>query len=130
MKIQKFNELYEQNPKQDWGSDTDKTNYYTFTSEITVRANSQEEAEDKMEFIANQNPDVELGIYNLNYATEGGKGRVVGQETSDIQQNVMESKDSKIKTKEISSAGFKSKDGKKVIKKKEITSSGFKNKGK
>ena len=83
MKIKKFNELnerYEQKPKPNWGEDTDVNNYYTFTCDITVRANSQEEAEDKMEFIANQNDDVELGIYTLSYATEGGKGRVIGME--------------------------------------------------
>ncbi len=45
MKIQKFNELYEQQPKDNWGSDTDKTNYYTFTCDITIRANSEEEAD-------------------------------------------------------------------------------------
>lgn len=82
MKIQKFNELYEQQPKENWGSDTDTTNYYTFTCDITVRAASQEEAEDKMEFIANQDADVELGVYHLNYATEKGQGRIVGQEKS------------------------------------------------
>lgn len=33
-----------------------------------------------MEFIANQNEDVELGVYSLSYATEGGKSRMVGVE--------------------------------------------------
>lgn len=28
MKIKKFNELYEQKPKQNWGEDTDVNNYY------------------------------------------------------------------------------------------------------
>ncbi len=80
MKIQKFNELYEQQPKENWGSDTDTTNYYTFTCDITIRANSEEEAEDKMEFIANGSPDVELGVYHLNYATENGESRMAGME--------------------------------------------------
>lgn len=87
MKIKKFNELYEQQPKPNWGDDTDKTNYYTFTSDITIRANSQAEAEDKMEFIANQNEDVELGVYNLSYATENGVGRMVGVEDSPKEVN-------------------------------------------
>lgn len=95
MKIKKFNELYEQLPKQNWGGDTDKRNYYTFTCDITVRADSQEAAEDKMEFIANQNEDVELGVYNLSYATEGGVSRMVGvgePKTSSSETTVMESK--------------------------------------
>ena len=90
MKVKKFNELYEQQPKQGWGSDTDKTNYYTFTCDITVRANSQEEAEDKMEFIANQNEDVELGVYNLSYVTEGGKSRMVGMKEPEALQEKAE----------------------------------------
>lgn len=92
MKIKKFNELYEQKPKPGFGSDMDKTNYYTFTCDITIRANSQEEAEDKMEFIANQNEDVELGVYNLSYATEGGVSRMVGIDGPKPSETVMESK--------------------------------------
>src|ERR1017187_1073849 len=83
MKIKKVNELYEQLPKENWGSDTDVNNYYTFTCDVTVRANSQEEAEDKMEFIANNNPDVELGMYNMSHATEGGKSVISGQKIED-----------------------------------------------
>lgn len=73
MKIKRFeeiNEIYEQKPKNWKEGDS---NYYTFTCDITVRANSMEEAEDKMEFIANANEDVELGAYALSYATENGK---------------------------------------------------------
>lgn len=97
MRIQKFNELYEQTPKENWGSDIDSKNYYTFTCDITVRANSQEEAEDKMEFIANQNEDVELGVYNLGYSTEKGEGKMAGEVRSELPQGTLESK--KIKTK-------------------------------
>lgn len=78
MKIKKFNELYEQTPKEKWGSDVDENNYYTFTCDITVRAKNQEDAEDKMEFIANQDPDVELGTYNLSASTVDGKGTLHG----------------------------------------------------
>jgi hypothetical protein len=92
MKIQKFNELYEQQPKENWGSDKDETNYYTFTCDITVRAASQEEAEDKMEFIANQDADVELGVYHLNYATEDGKGNLFPSSKSLPPTNTLESK--------------------------------------
>ena len=97
MKIRKFNELYEQEPKENWGSDISNTNYYTFTCDITVRASSQEEAEDKMEFIANQSQDVELGVYNLSYKTENGEGKMAGEEQKEPTpmnqpQNVMEKK--------------------------------------
>jgi hypothetical protein len=89
MKIQKFNELYEQNPKDsNWGNDTNDTNYYTFTCDITVRATSQEEAEDKMEFIANQNKDVELGVYNLSYSTENGESKINGLEAEETSNEI------------------------------------------
>ena len=74
MRLMKFNELYEQQPKEFDAS----SNTFTFKCDITVRANSQEEAEDKMEFIANQDPDVELGFYELDASMVGGKGVLHG----------------------------------------------------
>jgi hypothetical protein len=75
MKIKKFNELYEVGEKPKWQEDG--SNYYTFNADITIKASSQEEAEDKMEIIAN-NPDMQLGRYDLDMSTEGGEFKAVG----------------------------------------------------
>ena len=57
MKIKKVNELYQQEPK----SNDPGANYYTFRCDVTVKASSLEEAEDKMSLIAN-NPDFDLVV--------------------------------------------------------------------
>ena len=68
MRIRRFNEEYEQQPK-DWSRED---NLYTFDLELTIRANSEEEAEEKMEVI-DSNPDFQMGMYNLSHKTEGGE---------------------------------------------------------
>lgn len=70
MKIRKFNELYTPEEKPNWESGD--SNFYTFDCNITVKANSQEEAEDKMAIIANH-PDMELGLYTLSVSSEDGE---------------------------------------------------------
>lgn len=69
----KFNEKYDQLPKENWTNED--SNYYTFSVDLTVKAETQEEAEDKMEVIAN-NPDFDLGSYKLTASTIDGVSSV------------------------------------------------------
>jgi len=70
MKIKRFNinERYAQ-VENDWSDDD---NLYTFEIDLTIRADSKEDAENKMEVISD-NPDFEMGAYVLSHKSEGGE---------------------------------------------------------
>ncbi len=92
MRIKKVNEFYESKPKENWGPEG---NYYTFTCDITVKASSLENAEDKMEFIANGSEDIVLGLYTLSHSTENGEPKVNKTYTTSSnipEKNMLESK--------------------------------------